>query len=149
VPVPRYRLYSPITREHLFTTDLNEYQTLGAQAGTWVQEGLSGQVLDNPGSFNGVAAVPYYRLYNTTTWWHHWTTDANEYYTLARAPNWNAEGIDGYILPTSTTGAEPLYRLLYPDGRGLHHWTIDADEYNILLGTYGWVGEGGSGFVIR
>jgi uncharacterized repeat protein (TIGR01451 family) len=149
VPVPRYRLYSPITREHLFTTDLNEYQTLGAQAGTWVQEGLSGHVLDNPGSFNGVTAVPYYRLYNTTTWWHHWTTDANEYYTLTRAPNWNAEGIDGYILPTSTTGAEPLYRLLYPDGRGLHHWTIDADEYNILVGTYGWVGEGGSGFVIR
>ncbi|HUP30054.1 MAG TPA: hypothetical protein VM122_07775, partial [Usitatibacter sp.] len=145
----RYRLYSPVTQEHLFTTDRNEYDTLGAQAGTWNQEGEAGKVLNNPGTFNGVTAVPYYRLYNTQTRWHHWTTDANEYYTLIQFAQFNAEGVDGYLLPTNTTGATQLYRLLYPDGRGLHHWTIDSVEYDILISQYGWIGEGGSGFVIR
>jgi hypothetical protein len=108
-----------------------------------------GQVLNNPGSHGGVAAVPYYRLYDTLTQWHHWTTDPNEYYTLIQYPNWNAEGVDGYILPSSAAGTVQLYRLNYPHIPGLHHWTIDPNEYNTLIGSYGWVGEGGSGFVIQ
>jgi hypothetical protein len=147
--VLRYRLYSPVTLEHLYTTDLNEYNTLGSFTGTWNQEGTVGHVLDNPGSFNGVIAVPYYRLYDTSVQRHHWTTDPNEYYTLIQFPQYNAEGVDGYILPTNTTGATQLYRLLYPFVPGLHHWTIDANEYDTLISTYGWVGEGGSGFVIQ
>jgi uncharacterized repeat protein (TIGR01451 family) len=147
--VLRYRLYSDVTKEHHFTTDQNEYNVLGTYVGTWVQEGTVGKVLDNPGSFGGVAAVPYYRLYDTATRWHHWTTDANEYYTLIQFPNWNAEGVDGYILPTNTIGATQLYRLLYPFVAGLHHWTIDANEYNTLINSYGWIGEGGAGFVIQ
>jgi uncharacterized repeat protein (TIGR01451 family) len=145
--VLRYRLYSDVTKEHHFTTDLNEYTVLGGN-GNWVQEGTVGKVLSQPGSFGGVQATPYYRLYDTATRWHHWTTDANEYYTLIEFPNWNAEGVDGYILPTQGTGSIPLYRLLYPFIPGLHHWTIDTNEYNTLISTYGWIGEGGSGFVI-
>lgn len=147
--VQRYRLYSPVTQEHLFTTDANEYQVLGAQAGTWVQEGPAGKVLDNPGSFNGVAATPYYRLYNTQTRWHHWTTDPNEYYTLAESAAWSAEDVDGYIFPAAAAGTVRLYRLLYPDGRGLHHWTIDPAEYDALVSRFGWIGEGGSGHVLE
>jgi uncharacterized repeat protein (TIGR01451 family) len=145
--VLRYRLYSDGTKEHLFTTDLNEYNVLGANG--WSQEGTVGKVLNNPGSFNGVQATPYYRLYNTSSTWHHWTTDANEYYTLIQFTNWNGEGVDGYILPTLTAGATQLYRLLYPFVPGLHHWTIDANEYNTLISQYGWTGEGGAGFVIQ
>ena len=109
-------------------------------------------MLDNPGSFNGVIATPYYRLYDNSIARHHWTTDPNEYYTLIQFPFYNAEGVDGYILPTSTAGATPLYRLLYPvpvGGGGLHHWTIDSNEYTTLINTYGWIGEGGSGYVIQ
>jgi hypothetical protein len=106
-------------------------------------------VLDNPGSFNGVTAVPYYRLYDNSTRWHHWTTDVNEYYTLIQFPNWTAERVDGYILPTNTTGAKQLYRLNYPYLGSLHHWTIDANEYNTLISQYGWIGEGGAGFVMQ
>jgi uncharacterized repeat protein (TIGR01451 family) len=147
--VLRYRLYSDVTKEHHFTTDQNEYNVLGTYVGTWVQEGTVGKVLNNPGSYNSVAAVPYYRLYDTATRWHHWTTDANEYYTLIEFSNWNAEGVDGYILPTQATSSIPLYRLLYPFIPGLHHWTIDQNEYNTLITpSYGWIGEGGSGFVI-
>jgi hypothetical protein len=147
--VARYRLYSPVTQEHHFTTDANEYKVLGSQVGMWVPEGTVGKMLDNPGSFNGVVTVPYYRLYNSTTRWHHWTTDSNEYYTLATYPGWSAEGVDGFVLPANTTGATQLYRLLYPDGRGLHHWTIDANEYRVLVSQYGWIGEGGTSYVIQ
>jgi hypothetical protein len=98
-PVQRYRLYSDVTKEHHFTTDLNEYNVLGSYTGTWVQGGV-GKVLDNPGSFGGVTAVPYYRLYDTNTRWHHWTTDINEYYTLT--PGLECRGVD--ILPTQATG---------------------------------------------
>jgi uncharacterized repeat protein (TIGR01451 family) len=147
--VQRYRLYSDVTKEHHFTTDLNEYDTLGTYVGTWVQEGPVGKVLDNPGSFNGVVAAPYYRLYDNSTRWHHWTTDANEYYTLGFVyAGWSMEGVDGYILPTTAAGATQLYRLNYPALGSLHHWTIDANEYSTLISTYGWIGEGGSGFVI-
>jgi uncharacterized repeat protein (TIGR01451 family) len=148
VAVTRYRLYSTATAEHHFTTDLNEYNVLGA-SGVWVQEGAVGKVLNNPGSFNGVTAVPYYRLYDTATQFHHWTTDANEYYTLGLYPNWSQEGVDGYILPTGTTGTIQLYRLNYPPIPGMHHWTIDVNEYTTLINQFGWVGEGGSGFVIQ
>jgi uncharacterized repeat protein (TIGR01451 family) len=147
-PVLRYRLYSPVTLEHLYTTDLNEFNTLGTYVGTWTQEGNVGHVLSNPGSFGGVTATPYYRLYNSDSRWHHWSTDANEYYTLIQYPNWHGEGMDGWILPTSAPGSTQLFRLNYPYNPGLHHWTIDPVEYNILTTTYGWIGEGGSGFVI-
>jgi hypothetical protein len=148
-PISRYRLYSPVTLEHHFTTDLNEYNVLGSFVGTWVQEGTVGRMLNNPGMFNGVTAVPYYRLYNTFTAWHHWTTDTNEYYTLTQFPGWVGEGVDGYLLPANPAGTTRLYRLVYPFVAGLHHWTIDANEYNTLIGTYGWIGEGGSGYVVQ
>ena len=147
-PVLRYRLYSPVTLEHHFTTDKNEYDTLGTYSGTWQQEGTVGKVLDNPGAFGGVTAVPYYRIYDTSKRWHHWTTDPNEYYTLKQFVWFSAEGVDGFILPTQASGSIPLYRLLYPQVAGLHHWTIDAYEYGVLTTQYGWIGEGGSGFVL-
>jgi uncharacterized repeat protein (TIGR01451 family) len=148
VPVLRYRLYSDVTKEHHFTTDLNEYTVLGGN-GNWVQEGTVGKVLDNPGSFNGIEAVPYYRLYDTATRWHHWTTDANEYYTLSQFAHWKAEGVDGYVLPTQAAGTVELYRLHYPFLPGLHHWTIDANEYNTLVSSFGWQGEPGAGYVVQ
>jgi uncharacterized repeat protein (TIGR01451 family) len=147
VPVQRYRLYNPISLEHLYTTDLNEYTVLGA-GGVWQQEGTVGSVLNNPGTFNGVAGTPYYRLYSNISLWHHWTTDPNEYYTLLTFPGWGGEGVDGYLLPSATAGTTALFRLVYPNGTGLHHWTIDNNEYTTLIGTYGWVGEGGTGFVV-
>jgi hypothetical protein len=145
----RYRLYHPGTREHLYTTDLNEYTVLGGN-GAWIQEGTVGRVLDNPGSFGGVTAVPYYRLYDNGTRWHHWTTDANEYYTLGYVfSGWNMEGVDGYILPTQAPGTIELYRLNYPALGSLHHWTIDNNEYVTLIAQFGWIGEPGAGFVVQ
>lgn len=140
------KLSNPSTGEHIYTTDLNEYNVLGANG--WSQEGIQGYLLDNPGAFNAVTAVPYYRLYQNSTAMHLWTKDPNEYYTLIQSSDWNNEGADGYILPSSTTGDEPLYRLSYPDGRGLHLWTTDFNEYN-TLSAGGWTAEGISGYLIQ
>jgi len=145
--VTRYRLYSPVTFEHHYTTDAFEYGYLGTVG--WQQEGSIGHVLDNPGSFNGVVAVPYYRLYNTSARLHHWTTDPNEYYIVQTYPGWNAEGIDGFILPTQAAGTSPLYRLVLPGSAGpYHHWTTNPSENAVLIATYGWASEGISGYLI-
>ena len=150
VPIFRYRLYSDVTKEHHYTTDLNEYNTLGTYVGTWQQEGTVGKVLDNPGAYNGVTARPLYRLYHGGVLQHHWTSDANEYYTLRFLLGWTGEGVDGYMLPSQAAGTMPLYRLYYPGiPGGLHHWTVDGYEYGVLIASYGWVGEGVAGYVIQ
>lgn len=147
IAITRYRLYSPVTLEHHYTTDFNEYSVLGGN-GNWAAEGPVGKVLNNPGVFNGVTTVPYYRLYNRITRWHHWTTDANEYYTLASYSHWDGENVDGYILLTPTAGTVALFRLVFVSIPGLHHWTIDAFENSVLIGGGGWAAEGGA-YVIQ
>jgi len=145
--VPRYRLYSPVTLEHHYTTDLNEYNVLGTMTGSWIQEGAIGRILDNPGAVGGVTATPYYRLYNVGALFHLWTTDPNEYYTLAATRGWSGEGVDGFILPAQAPGSIPLYRLYLP-GAGQHHWPTDANENAVLISSYGWVSEGIVGYLM-
>ena len=140
----RYRLYSDVTLEHLFTTDINEYVTLPHHG--WIQEGPTGLLYTNAVTRNGVAAVPYYRLYNHSIFQHHWTTDLNEYNTLATR-GWAQEGISGWIFPSPTCGSIPLYRLSFPFP-AVHHWTTDGFEYN-YLGSQGWTQEGIAGYLVN
>ena len=144
--VIRYRLYSPGTFEHLYTTDFNEYSVLPACC-AWQAEGAIYKVFNGPASFGGVPGVPYYRLYNPFSFQHHWTTDANENNVLPTV-GWRQEGIDGYILPSAVSGAIPLYRLYLNAQGGLHLWTTDANERNVLVATAGWVDEGIAGYVV-
>ena len=144
--VVRYRLFSPGTLEHLYTTDFNEYSVLPVCC-AWNAEGAVYKLFSGPGSYLGVAAVPYYRLYNPSSHQHHWTTDLNEY-TVLPTVGWQQEGTDGYILPTPVTGALPLYRLYIAVFGGLHLWTIDINEMNYLTANAGWVNEGIAGYVI-
>jgi Tol biopolymer transport system component len=142
----RYRLYSETTKEHLYTTDLNEYNTLPVCC-NWKAEGSIYQLFLSSGSVAGVNAVPYYRLYNRYSYQHHWTTDANEYNALG-AQGWSQEGIDGYVLPAQATGSVPLYRLYLNASGGLHLWTTDANEKNVLTTSAGWKDEGIAGYVM-
>ncbi len=149
-----YRLYADnLTYEHLYTTDLNEYNVLGSGYNStthvgWLQEGIAYKLLGNAGIYNGEFGIPLFRLYNTATRQHHWTTDANEAATLATWADWNYEGIVGYVLPsaTSATGVTPLYRLW--DNGALHLWTTDANEKLVLSTQRGWTYEGTIGSVI-
>jgi Zn-dependent metalloprotease len=142
--VNRYRLYSPVTKEHHYTTDLNEYTTLGTWG--WVQEGVAHQVFPTDASVYGQNPVPLYRLYHAGIRQHLWTTDTNEYAVLGGL-GWTQEGIDGYILAVEVSGVTtPLYRLAYAF-EPLHLWTVDFNEYQTLA-SLGWIQEGIAGHVV-
>jgi glucose/arabinose dehydrogenase len=147
----RYRLYNPATLAHLYTTSEVEYAWLSNRIDPaccgWKPEGPTYRLLAAPDSFGGVAAVPYYRLYNPAAFQHHWTSDPVEYGYLATV-GWQQEGIDGYILPAQTPGTFPLHRLYLNAFGGLHLWTTDENERSVLSGQYGWTEEGVAGYVV-
>jgi len=148
-----YRLYSPVTLEHLYTTDPREYNTLESYVGTWNGEGQVFSEYNGPATVGGVADEPYYRLYNPFVLQHLWTTDSNEYTVLA-TEGWNQEGIVGYVFPvapgsTATSlptvpNSQALYRMMAPQ---VHLWTTSLNEYDTLA-TEGWTGEGIIGYVL-
>ncbi len=139
----QYRLYSPITHEHLYTTDSYEYSVLGTRG--WVQEGVAYRLWRETGSYGGAYAIPFYRLYHPGVLQHHWTTDWYEAGVLASGA-WTYEGIIGYLLPVQAAGTTPLYRLNLAQPP-LHLWTTDSNEYQVLTGR-GWTGEGVVGYVL-
>jgi hypothetical protein len=141
--VLQYRLYHDGTKEHLYTTDTNEYNVLGARG--WTLEGSAYTMFSNPGTSSGTTTVPFFRLYHPASQQHLWTTDFNEALTLSDFTTWFYEGIIGYLLPTSGTGTIPLYRMNLPNPP-IHLWTTDLNEYTVLQGR-GWVPEGVVGHV--
>jgi hypothetical protein len=139
----QYRLYHDGTKEHLYTTDFNEYVVLGTRG--WVREGIAYRMLTS-GIYKGSATVPLFRLYHDLIQQHHWTTDANEAKVLAEERGWVYEGVVGYVAPAQVEGAVPLYRMALANPP-LHLWTTDLNEYNVLA-ERGWVREGVIGFVV-
>jgi len=151
VEQPVYRLYSPVTLDHLFTSDLNEYDTLKSEVGLWNDEGVAYYDYSAPATVDGVTDEPLYRLYNPTTKQHLWTADTNEQTVLA-SEAWFEEGIAGYIFPTAVAGTAPnaLYRLnmpATPAHADLHLWTTSVNEYDTLQ-TVGWAFEDVAGYVL-
>lgn len=149
VAKPYFRFFSLLTQEHLFTTLTAERDALNAAVGFWLQEASPGRIYNGPVTLNGVQGVPYYRLVNLITGRHLWTTDRNEYFTLRETfkDSWIGEGVDGYLLPTQTGNAIPLYRLRFATGLPLQHWTTDLNEYDTLA-ERGWVQEGIVGYIL-
>lgn len=140
---PLYRVFSEITREHIYTTDFSEYTVLG-RAG-WSQEGVAANFYNGPRTIDGVDNVPLFRFFNNVTRQHLWTTDRNEYFVLSGVSDWTPEGIAGYVFPSLVTGTTPYYRLLQL-GTPYHLWTTDLNEYQFLQ-THGWRSEGITGYV--
>jgi len=139
-----YRLFLVATGEHLYTTDRNEYDTLGGRG--WIQEGATFRIFDTAGYYNSAPLVPYYRLYCPLLGQHLWTSSANEAFTLNAGGLYDFEGIIGYLLADAVPGSTPLYRLVLPSPF-LHLWTIDRNEYD-TLGQRGWTQEDVVGHVL-
>lgn len=96
---PVYRLYSPVSTKHLYTTDKNEISVLTSQHG-WTLDFNGGPAFYSGGS------IPIYRLYNSRSLNHLLTTDVNEYNVLPGA-GWNQEGPAVYAVSLSSTGLTP------------------------------------------
>jgi hypothetical protein len=141
--IPVYRLYTDVTKEHLYTTDAYEYVVLGG--GIWPQEGVGFRLFPNTRPYNGTTPTALYRLYHAGIRQHLWTTDQNEYNTLPGS-GWTQEGVIGNLLPTAQAGSVPLYRMALANPP-LHLWTTDANEYAVLQ-TFGWIPEGIIGFAL-
>jgi hypothetical protein len=139
----QYRLYHDGTKEHLYTTDSNEYSVLGTRG--WSLEGVAYRMLTN-GIYGGVQTAPLFRLYHPGILQHFWTTDSNEATTLASTGIWSFEGTVGYLCPSQAAGTIPLYRMSLANPP-IHLWTTDLNEYSVLQ-TRGWTGEGIIGYVV-
>ena len=138
-----YRMYNPITSEHLFTTNVYEYDSLVAHG--WSKEGVA---CSAPKS----GSVGVYRLYNPglgseMKMSHHYTTNYYEAKTLVENYGWSwdyngkpifysAQGSAGAL-----TGASPVYRL-YNGGLSAHMYTLSSYENDSLIKYHGWSGEG-------
>lgn len=97
---PLYRLYDIVNGQHLFTADLNEYNTLRLTPG-WRNEGIAGYVFLTPVTINNVAAEPLYRLvFGFLPDVHLFTTDTNEVSVLTSQDGWVDEGIACYVVPS-------------------------------------------------
>ena len=101
--VPYYRLYLRSVRQHFWTTEANEYNTLRADSANVGDDGIDGHLFLRAGV---VGTVPLYRLSLAGTAVHHWTTDANEFKVLIASGAWigegasgNAAGVTGYVWP--------------------------------------------------
>lgn len=82
---------------------------------------------------------PVFRLYNSLTSEHLYTTSRYEYDMLPGMTqgDWVQEGI-AWVAPDE---GNPVFRL-YNGGLGDHHYTANASERNALITYYGWVDEG-------
>lgn len=126
-----FRLYNPISKEHLYTADANEVRVL--TRGDWIYEGVAWVAPKK-------SSKPVYRLYNPYLGDHHYTTNKNEVKELTKKYDWVDEGIGWY----SSIAAKKIsvYRQYNPSLRtGAHHFTTDAHEYTVN-NTRGWRGEG-------
>ncbi|MDR0298460.1 MAG: hypothetical protein LBI11_07410 [Streptococcaceae bacterium] len=128
--VPIYRLYSPVTNEHLYTQDANEKKVLSTQAG-WTYEGT--------GWYAPNAGTPVYRLYNPGLKNHLYTTDTNEVKTLTNGHGWQSDN-NGKPLFYSG-GSVAIYRMYNFALSGMHLLTTDSNEYKTLPAA-GWNQEG-------
>lgn len=83
-----YRLYDPNARQHHYTTDHDEAQSL-------VKAGWKPETVTFASARNVMPIKPVYRLYNPNTGAHHFTVDIAERDMLVDA-GWNDEGIRWY-----------------------------------------------------
>ena len=86
--------------------------------------------------------VPIYRMYNTVSSEHLYTTSEAEYASCGKGAykDWRAEGVEWLAPAKGQEGARPVRRL-YNKGLGDHHYAAEG-EAKLLVEKHGWVDEG-------
>ncbi len=113
--------------------------------------------LDAAGTYTNIVVTfskvaPVYRLYNSITSEHLFSTNKTEYDNWvakcrANKDFWIGEGI-AWLAPTTTTGTQLVHRL-YNKGLGAlarssHYYSSDTNEISDLVKKHGWKDEGAS-----
>jgi hypothetical protein len=150
---PWYRIFDPFSNSYLYTFDQNEYNTLGSRG--FVQQGISGLVMDSPATVGGISNIAWYRVFVNSTNSHLWTSDRNEFLTLIQFQQaYVGEGVAAFVMPylnpqgqisPRVTNTIPFWRAAF-NGKNLHFWTSDLNEYNSHLPT-GYFQEGIACFI--
>lgn len=125
-----YRFYSPITRHHLFTSDVNELNTLRMN-NSWNFEGIAYYVKSTGASCSSNESV--YRFYSERLKVHMYTMDENEKAELLKLPQdaWRYEGVSFCTSPSKLPNNRPVYRF-YSDYLQSPLYTADENEKNEL-----------------
>lgn len=88
--------------------------------------------------------VPLYRAYNASTGSHLFTHNASEERNAVSNLGYRSEGIAGYIMNKQAPGAQPLYRMVGPNGD--HFYTSNENEKN-QAAAQGYRDEGIAGYI--
>jgi hypothetical protein len=94
-PAPFYRLFDPISGDHLYT--LSEEERHFAELFGYILEGVAGYAYPASNNYYG-ANVPLYRAYNPQTGQHFYTRSLMEYNDLPGL-GFAQEGIAAYLFP--------------------------------------------------
>lgn len=92
--------------------------------------------INKPGT-SSTAKKTLYRIFNTLTGEHFFTSNESEKNELLKDSRWKDEG---HSWTAPEISSFPIYRLVNPNN-GDHHYTMDKNEYDTLA-TYGWQQEG-------
>ena len=152
--VPVYRMYNNVTSEHLYISDISEYNAAGTgDYADWDKEGVAW-------SGPSISDVAVHRLYNPGLGLqgkmsHHYTTNETEVADLVKNYGWVEENgsdnplfysaqeedasADGKL--STIAGAKGVYRL-YNGALSAHLLTMDSSENDNLQKNQGWSGEG-------
>lgn len=135
---PVYRLHSPGTGNHIWTTNLAEKNHYLANG--YTDEGIAFSSISDKAQEQAPpqnkALVYRFNIPQTRT--HLWTTDINERDVLI-SRGYAYEGV-GWQSSTQTSD-KPVYRLYAPSIQR-HLYTTDINERTILLSSGGWRDEG-------
>ena len=150
VYVPMYRIFSPYTGEHFYTSSAKE-ASVNVSSGAWTYEGVGWYAPTSGVQVYRLAAIP-----GSGAAGHLFTTSVKERDAAlaslnpAGQPYWKCE--TGAGMPACvgwySGGTIPVYRAFNPmpgPGQGQHNYTTDTNEQRVITGTGplgGWKDEG-------
>jgi len=94
--LPVYRFFNRDTGSHLYTMDENERDYISNELSNYSFDGINYYAFESEPQ--DIETVPLYRMYNTTSGSHLFTTDSNEFNTIRNSSDFshfNVEGNEG------------------------------------------------------
>ncbi|GEO98130.1 carbohydrate-binding domain-containing protein [Methylobacterium haplocladii] len=140
---PIYRFVNVSNGDHLFTTDINELNSVLKTSPDYHFEGVVGSTPDKGSNTQDV-----FRFFDTVHGQHFYTSDVTERDTVLKTlPSYHYEGVafQAYTDPTVVgSGGETLERF-FNTQTGAHMYSADATEIKSINGGQqgpGWIDEG-------